>query len=232
MGGFLSRVIIEPLDRSLERVIQFLPSLLTSILILVIGSVIGVFLRVVFLRLFKAINLDRLSEKVGMAEMLHKGGISDTLSTLLSKIIGWLTIFVFIIISLSSLDVPAVKRLLEGLFLYLPNVFVAVLILFLGYLLSNFLGRAALIASVNAGIRVSGLIGKVVKFTVFLLSGTMALEQLGIGKETVIIAFAIIFGGVVLAFAISFGLGGRDIAKQYLEKKLLKGEDKDDIEHL
>ncbi len=232
MGGFLSRVIIEPLDRSLERVIQFLPSLLTSILILVIGIVIGVLLRVVFLRLFKAINLDRLSEKLGMAEMLHKGGISDTLSTLLSKIIGWLTILVFIIISLSSLDVPAVKRLLEGLFLYLPNVFVAVLILFLGYLLSNFFGRAALIASVNAGIRVSGLIGRVVKFTVFVLSGTMALEQLGIGKETVIIAFAIIFGGIVLAFAISFGLGGRDIAKDYLEKKLLKGEERDDIEHL
>jgi small-conductance mechanosensitive channel len=232
MGGFLRRVIIEPLDRSLERVIQFLPSLLTSILILVIGIAIGVLLRVVFLRLFKAINLDRLSEKLGMAEMLHKGGIRDTLSTLLSKIIGWLTIFVFIIISLSSLDVPAVKRLLEGFFLYLPNVFVAVIILFLGYLLSNFLGRAALIASVNAGIRVSGLIGKVVKFTVFVLSGTMALEQLGIGKETVIIAFAIIFGGVVLAFAISFGLGGRDIAKDYLEKKLLKGEERDDIEHL
>jgi hypothetical protein len=232
MGGFLRRVIIEPLDRSLERVIQFLPSLLTSILILVIGIVIGVLLRVVFLRLFKAINLDRLSGKLGMAEMLYKGGIKDTLSTLLSKIIGWLTIFVFIIISLSSLDVPAVKRLLEGLFLYLPNVFVAILILFLGYLLSNFLGRAALIASVNAGIRVSGLIGRVVKFTVFVLSGTMALEQLGIGKETVIIAFAIIFGGVVLAFAISFGLGGRDIAKDYLEKKLLKGEERDDIEHL
>jgi small-conductance mechanosensitive channel len=232
MGGFLRRVIIEPLDRSLERVIQFLPSLLTSILILVIGIAIGVLLRVVFLRLFKAINLDRLSEKLGMAEMLHKGGIKDTLSALLSKIIGWLTIFVFIIISLSSLDVPAVKRLLEGLFLYLPNVLVAVLILFLGYLLSNFLGRAALIASVNAGIRVSGLIGRIVKFTVFVLSGTMALEQLGIGKETVIIAFAIIFGGVVLAFAISFGLGGRDIAKDYLEKKLLKGEERDDIEHL
>jgi len=232
MGGFLRRVIIEPLDRSIERVIQFLPSLLTSILILVIGIAIGVLLRVVFLRLFKAINLDRLSEKLGMAEMLHKGGIKDTLSALLSKIIGWLTIFVFIIISLSSLDVPAVKRLLEGLFLYLPNVLVAVLILFLGYLLSNFLGRAALIASVNAGIRVSGLIGRIVKFTVFVLSGTMALEQLGIGKETVIIAFAIIFGGVVLAFAISFGLGGRDIAKDYLEKKLLKGEERDDIEHL
>ena len=59
----------------------------------------------------------------------------------------------------------------------------------------------------------------------------MALEQLGIGRETIIIAFAIVFGGIVLALSIAFGLGGRDIAKEYLEKKL-KGEEKDEIEHL
>ncbi len=116
--------------------------------------------------------------------------------------------------------------------LELPNVFVAALILLFGYLLGNFFGRAALIASVNAGIRFSGLIGKFVKFTVFILSATMALEQLGIGRETVIIAFAIIFGGIVLALAIAFGLGGRDIAKAYLEKKMKGEEKKDEISHL
>ncbi len=56
-------------------------------------------------------------------------------------------------------------------------------------------------------------------------------HQRCIGRGTIIIAFAIIFGGVVLALAIAFGLGGRDIAKEYLEKKL-KGEKRDDIEHL
>ena len=77
----------------------------------------------------------------------------------------------------------------------------------------------------NAGFKASGLIGKFVKLTVFLLLAvTMALEQLGIGRGTIIIAFAIIFGGIVLALAIAFGLGGRNIAKDYLEKKLLKGE--------
>jgi hypothetical protein len=63
----------------------------------------------------------------------------------------------------------------------------------------------------------------------------MALEQLGIGRETIVIAFAIIFGGIVLAFALAFGLGGRDAAKEYLEKKIKgdRGEDeKDEISHL
>ena len=84
----------------------------------------------------------------------------------------------------------------------------------------------------NAGIRISGLIGKLVKFTLFMFAATMALEQLGIGRETVIIAFAIIFGGIVFALAIAFGLGGKDMAKNYMEKRLFKEEEKDDIEHL
>jgi hypothetical protein len=63
----------------------------------------------------------------------------------------------------------------------------------------------------------------------------MALEQLGIGKETIVIAFAIVFGGIVLALAIAFGLGGKDTAQQYIDKKL-KGQEeeekKDEISHL
>lgn len=60
----------------------------------------------------------------------------------------------------------------------------------------------------------------------------MALEQLGIGRETIIISFSIIFGGIVLALAIAFGLGGRDIAKEYIEKKIKGDEKKDEISHL
>jgi uncharacterized membrane protein len=119
--------------------------------------------------------------------------------------------------------------------MYLPNVFTALLVLLVGYVLSNFLGRAALIASVNAGIRVSGVIGKFVKLLVLTLSATMALEQLGIGRETVILTFAIVLAGVMLALALAFGLGGRDLAREYLEKKMRgkdEGEERDEISHL
>ncbi len=232
MGDFLQRIAIEPFKRFFDKVIQFLPNFLTSTLILIVGIVLGMALKGIFLRFFRAVGLDRVSERSGVIELLRKGNIRDSVSVLLSKVIGWVTVFIFAIISMRELKIPTVERLFESFLLYLPNVFVAALILLFGYLLGNFFGRAALIASVNAGIRFSGLIGKFVKFTVFILSATMALEQLGIGRETVIIAFAIIFGGIVLALAIAFGLGGRDIAKAYLEKKMKGEEKKDEISHL
>lgn len=231
MGNFLQRIAIEPFERFFDKVIKFLPNFLTALLILIMGVVIGVIFKGIFLRLFKAIGLDRVSERSGVIELLRKGGIKDSVSVLLAKVVGWITIAIFSIISMRELEIPTVERLFESFLLYLPNVFVATLILLFGYLLGNFFGRAALIASVNAGIKFSGLIGRFVKFTVFLLAGTMALEQLGIGRGTIIIAFAIVFGGIVLALAIAFGLGGRDMAKDYLERKM-KGEEKDEIEHL
>lgn len=226
------RMIIEPFERFYEKIIQFLPNFLTSVLLLIIGLILAVLLKQLFVRIFRAVGVDKHFERFGMIEVLGKGGIKDPLSLLLSRIIGWITVFTFIIFSLSALNVPAVGRLLERFFLYLPNVFVAALILFFGYLLSNFFGRTALIACVNAGIKVSGLIGRLVKLTLFLLAATMALEQLGIGRGTIVIAFAIVFGGVVLALSIAFGLGGRNIAREYLEKKMKGEEKKDEIHHL
>jgi len=232
MNNFLQRVIIEPFERFFEKALQFLPDFFSAILIFAFGIVLGFILRAISLRLFRTIKLDKFSERLGVIELLRKGGIKDSVSVLLAKVIGWITIVIFAVISMRELEIPTVERLFESFLLYLPNVFVAALILLFGYLLGNFFGRAALIASVNAGIKISGLIGRFVKFTVFILSGTMALEQLGIARGTIIISFAIIFGGIVLALAIAFGLGGRDIAKEYLEKKVKGEEKKDEINHL
>jgi hypothetical protein len=64
----------------------------------------------------------------------------------------------------------------------------------------------------------------------------MALEQLGIGRSTVIATFTIVFGGLVLALALAFGLGGKDLARTILEKRLKKDGDADgehdDLKHL
>ena len=232
MNNFLDRVIIEPFDRLLERLLQFLPDIFIAILVFAAGIVLGLVLKSLSLRIFRAIRLDKLSERSGAVEMMQKGGVKETVSHILARIVGWMTIIIFSILSLRMLNVPVIERILERFILYLPNIFVAVLILFLGYFLGNFFGRAALIASVNAGFKLSSLVGTLVKLTIFLLAFTMALEQLGIGRETIIIAFAIIFGGIVFALSLAFGLGGRDIAREYLERKMKGEEGKDDISHI
>ena len=232
MNNFFDRVIIEPFDRLLDRLLQFLPDIFIAVLVLAAGIVLGMFLKSLSGKLFRAIKLDTISERSGVVEMMRKGGVKEPVSHILARAVGLVTIISFCILSLRMLNVPVIESILERFILYLPNIFVAVIILFLGYFLGNFFGRAALIASVNAGFKLSSLVGRAVKLTIFLLAVTMALEQLGIGRETITIAFAIIFGGIVFALSLAFGLGGRDIAKDYLERKMKGEEGKDDIRHL
>lgn len=228
----IRRIIIEPFEGLYAKILGFLPNFLASVLIFAVGIVLAVVIRALFFRIFRAFGMDRFFERTGTVDLLKKGGLGDSVAALLSKLIGWGIIIVFAVIAMRALEILTVERLLERFLLYFPNIFVAAVIALFGYLAGNFLGRAALIASVNAGLKVSGTIGKFVKYTVFVLAGTMALDQLGIGRGTVIVAFALVFGGVVLALAIAFGLAGRDIAKEYLEKKIKGEEGKDEISHL
>jgi hypothetical protein len=135
---------------------------------------------------------------------------------------------------MQNLSIPTVEHLIDRMFLYVPNIFIAALILILGYIFANFFGRAAIIAAVNAGMSSAGMIGRAVKFTIFILACTMALEQLGIGKDTIVIAFSIVFGGIVFAFSLAFGLGAKDIAGDFLRKKMKeqKADDEDEIDHI
>jgi len=228
----IQQMIIEPFERFYLKIVQFLPNLLAALVILIAGFVLAGIFGWVFSRIFRSLGIDKYFQRFSIMEVLRKGGIEDPPSVLLSKVIKWTTIVVFIIISLYTLDSPTVERLLESFFFYLPNVFVAFLILLFGYIFANFIGRAALIAAVNAGIRTSGMMAKLAKLTILLLSVTMALEQLGIGKDTILIAFALLFGGIVLALAIAFGLGGKEVAKGYLERKMKGEEKRDEISHL
>ena len=125
MDSFFQRVVVEPFDRLLERLLQFLPNVLIFTVIFVTGLVLAFILKTFLLRIFLAIKLDKLSEKSGVKEMLIKGGLKEPISAILSKVIGWLTVIIFLFLSLGSLNVPAIDRILEKFILYLPNVFVA-----------------------------------------------------------------------------------------------------------
>jgi len=99
-------------------------------------------------------------------------------------------------------------------------VFVAILILFLGVAIANFLSRAALLAAVNAGYASARILSWSIRFVIWILAITMTLEELGLARQTVIAAFSIIFGATMLGLAIAFGLGGQELARKFLEKYL------------
>ena len=104
-----------------------------------------------------------------------------------------------------------------------------------GYLLSNFVSQAVLIAAVNAGIPPARLVAACSRWGVQLVAVAMALEQLSIAQNIVVVGVGIMFGGIVMAAAIAFGLGAKDLAKEFLEQRLSnKSRDRapDDLRHL
>jgi hypothetical protein len=136
-------------------------------------------------------------------------------------------------IGLSALKVHAVDNLVSQFFLYLPRVFSSVLILFIGYVAAGFLSRTVLIALVNNGYHYAKLLAEAVRLLMIVLILAMALEQLQVAPNIVVAAFSIIFGGIVIALAIAFGVGGIDAARRIIEKgATAKTEGKDDIQHL
>ena len=227
MLQFAEKIFKEPWQEFLEIIQKFLPNMLTSILILVLGFITAWIIRIVIGKIVNLLKVDKFLSNTGIARNLEKSGIKKSPIKVIRQLLYWTIVFIFAIFALIFLKVPVMENLLERFFLYLPNVFIAALLLIIGYLVANFVGRVMLITQVNAGVKYAGILSKAVKFIIIIFAFAMAIEQLGIGRETVLIAFAITFGGIVLALALALGFGGKDIAKDFLEKKF-KGSVKDD----
>jgi hypothetical protein len=231
--------MVEPSGVFYRMVMAFLPNLFVALLLFVAGLILAKLLGFIFLRVFRVLKVDRFWNRAGIREVLARGGVKRPISVELSRLVSWLTILIFIVIALSALHIPFIETVLARTLLYLPNVFAAILILLAGVLLGNFFSRAILIALVNSGIREAGLIARITRVAILVFAVTMALEQLDIGKISVLIAFAIIFGGAVLAFALAFGFAVQPYVKAYLEKRMEEagrqegdGEKGDRIDHL
>jgi hypothetical protein len=235
MGEVWREAISESFNRFLGKVITFLPNLLAMITIFVVGFFFAWVVKMLLLRFLRAIQFDKAGERLGLTLILSKGGVAYSPANLLSRFFYWLIVLITLILGINALEVAATKNLIAQFFNYLPHLFAAVIILVIGYLIAIFLGQATLIAAVNAQMESAKLLSRLVRWFIIILSLTMALYHLGIAEKVIIAAFIIIFGGIVLALAIAFGWGGRELAKDFLDrlyKKKEKGEGPDHLSHI
>jgi hypothetical protein len=228
----LNTLLIDPLKDFSAILGAFFPRLLSAVVIFFLGMILGRVFKKIVGKVLRVASADTFFDRFGIGPVLQRGGIKETPSALIARLTCWLTVIFFSIVALYTLSVPEVGVILQKLLFYLPHVFIAGLIMIAGFIISSFVETAVLIASVNAGIRFAKFIGYAVRFVIILLASTMALEQLGIGRDTVLIAFTLIFGGMIFAFALAFGLAGKEIALKFLEKKLKEDDDTDEIQHL
>jgi hypothetical protein len=232
MQEFLT-LLLEPFREMFAEFRQFAPNLLAMLTILIVGIVTARFVRAVLRKVLAALKFDIWSDRMGFTVMMRKGDVWTKPTEAVSRVAFWFLIIFTLMVGLSTLKVRAVDNLVAQFFLYLPRVFSAVLILFIGYIAAGFLSRAALIALVNTGYHYAKLLAEAVRLLLVVLILAMALEQLQVAPNIVTAAFSIIFGGIVIALAIAFGVGGIDAARRVIEKGAAeRKEEKSDIEHM
>jgi len=197
----------------------------------------GVLVAYVFKYLARTIlrltKLDRLSEEAGASKVLRMAALSS-MTDFLSQSVFWMTLLGFMLIGISILNIAGLQEQISRLLRLLPEIVVAMLILFLGLVIANFLSRAVLLASVNKGYGSAKVFSWSVRFVIWILAIAMALDELSVARQTVIAAFSIVFGAVMLGLAIAFGFGGQDLARKFLERSLAenKTDDSDELQPL
>jgi len=198
----------------------FLPKLIGAIIIFVIGLIIARLIRFAAVKLLKLVRFDKAGEKTGLNEFLQKGNILKTPSEIVGTLVYWFVMILVLIATFDALGLPIVSDILNQVFLYVPNVVVAVVILILGFLLGSLLSAVVRTAASNAGFTYGEGLGRIAFIAIIFFAGTIALFQLGIGEEIVAAAFVITFGATALGLALAFGLGGKEIAADHLRKWL------------
>jgi small-conductance mechanosensitive channel len=196
----------------------FVPQLLAAMVLLLLGWLVAKVVRTGMVKLLRALQFDRLSERSGIEAFLKQGQLTVSLSGLLAGLVYWLIILIVIVTVSNSLGLHLVAELFNRVVLYIPNVIVAILILVLGAILARFINRLIFAYLNNIGLEGALTISTLSEYAVLVFVFFVALEQLEIGRQLITAAFIIGFGAVGLALALAFGLGGREWAAGVLER--------------
>ena len=229
----MREIIITELTQASQELARgfahYLPRLIVMLIIAFVGWVIAYLFKVLVRSILRLTKFSKLSENSGATQLLKQAALPSS-TELLSRFVFWVAWVGFILLGVSVLGIVGLQEYISRFFLVLPRLFVSLVILFLGLLAASFFSRGVLLAAVNANFRSSRLLSISIRVIISIFALSMVFEVLGVAEQTMLIAFGIAFGAVMLGLAIAFGLGGKDLAREFLERRLVTGkrEEKED----
>lgn len=208
------RSIVNPLENLWNRIGDFLPNFLAAVVLLVIGVAIALGIRFLVIKLLNSIGWEKLARKTPALRILEVGDIRYPLFELIGAVVFWVVILVFTGTAAHSLGLSSVELLIDHFVAFLPNLFLAVVIVALGAWVGGLAGKFARAFAMAAGIQEANLIGKGVQYLVIVIALGTALEQLNVATRFLFGAFLIVLASLGLAF----GLGGQEKAREIIRR--------------
>ncbi len=202
---------LERLKDSLALFWEYISALFGAAVVLLAGYLLAKLVQKGAARALRRMHLNEALKKGGVVPFERAGShLNPTLA--IANLLFWFVMFSALLLAANALGFDSLASLFGELVGYIPSVVAAIVIVVVGIVLGDFVG--GLIAASTSALHGGPTLARVGKGGVVLLAVFMALQELGVATEIVTTAFAIIFGAIALALALSFGLGNRELAAE------------------
>jgi small-conductance mechanosensitive channel len=214
-----SEGMFQPLQNALSTFLSYIPQLIGALIILIVGYIVAKVLQAVVGRVLQGIGFDRWMERGGIKQFFDRAETNQTPASIIGALVFWFVFIIAITMAADALGIPQVSVVLAQLIAYIPNIIAAILILILAALLANF------ISGIVRGATGSDILASIAQYAIIVYAVFAALTQLGVAVQLTANTFLIVLGAVALAAAIAFGIGGREVAQDILEKAYNRSSD-------
>lgn len=214
----LGTAIFNAFANALNLILTFIPRLIGFLVILLVGWIIATVVSKALTFILRKIGFDRMGERIGLTRFEQRMGVKMDAAGLLGKIVYWFLFLVFLVPAVDSLGLTSVSAILALVIGYIPNVFVAILVLFLGTLAATFVADLVRGATASANVGNPNVFANIARFAIMGFVALIALEQLQIAPALINELFGAVVAAAALAFGLAFGLGGQDTARKYLAR--------------
>ncbi len=197
-----------------KEIISYLPNLLGGILLLAIGWFAGWLAKRIIVQLLIAFRLERLFTRVRWRQTLSKADIRYALFGFIGNILFFVVFLIFLYTALDAMKLTVLSSLIQNGVLFIPKLIVALIIFGIGWIIAGRVSNSVYNALGKENVPNYSLISRFIRFAILLFFSAMALAEIEIAVEIVIIGFTTIF--ITLAIiAVVFAIVG---GKSYMSK--------------
>jgi len=199
-----------------QAFLNFIPQLIGAITVFLVGWIFAIGVGRLVAEILSRLSLDRLFKQTGWTEALEKADLKVNASAFIGGIVKWILVVVFLLASVEILGLVQFATFVKSVLAYLPNVIVAALIFAVTVIVVDIVEKVVRTAVEGIKIGYGQVVSMIVKWSIWLFSMLAILYQLGIARPFMETLFQGLVYTLVLAFGLSFGLGGKDVAAEIL----------------
>ena len=211
-----------------QKISAFVPALLGAAVLILVGWLLGRLLSWITRRAVKVL-IDKLARQPSLGGAIQASGAGEQVPGVIAGFVFWVIVIFFVAAAMETLGLPVVTASLSRVAYYLPNVLAALVVVFAGLIVGKVVGNAVSRTAAGTGMAFGPAIGGTVRGTVILVAMIVAIEQVGIRADVLVVMIAIVVGAGLAGAGLAFGLGARAavsniIASHYIAQAYRVGQ--------